>query len=116
MKVSVRRGTRHVHLLDGWIEPLPAKNPMGVFLMSTEGVQALVAKDSLRSCVDFVEMCEEKLGIAGCYILIPKRTVGAQQMIKFLGQCLDVSFAEAKGVELLRGYDTLDWFVCKCEL
>lgn len=89
---------------------------MGVFLMSTEGVETLVAQDSLRSCVDFVEMCEEKLGIAKCYILIRKRTNGAQQMIKFLSQCLDVSFAEAEGVELLRGYDTLDWFVCKCDI
>lgn len=84
--------------------------------MSSEGTQALVSSDSLRLCVDFVEICEEDLGIAGCYILVPKNINEAQRMVKFLDQCFDMSFADAKDIQLLQGYDTLDWYVCKCEL
>lgn len=84
--------------------------------MSPEGTQALVSSDSLRLCVDFVEICEEELGIAGCYILVPKKVNEAHRMVKFLSQCFDMSFADARDTLLLQGYDTLDWYVCKCEL
>lgn len=89
---------------------------VGVFCLTPSGVQALVRGASLRKCVDFIELCEEELGLAECYILVPKQITEALPAVKFLSQCLDAEIIGPSNLKYLHEYDVLDWYICKCEL
>ncbi|KAF3985378.1 hypothetical protein FT663_05322 [Candidozyma haemuli var. vulneris] len=120
MAVASKLNQLSIRLLEGRIErraPTESKCPVGIFLLSPEGTQALVSGNLLRSCVDFIELCEEEWDITECYIMVPKQVSEAQPVVKFLNRSLDMAFVdERKSIPQLDGFDTLDWYVCKCDL
>lgn len=114
------REAQEIPLLTGWIEAhcysAAGEDSAGVFVMDAQGAHILVSNEAVRAIVNFLDVCEEVLGLETCYILVPKHVPQSKKLMKLLSQCFDLAFVDAKSVSALNTYDVLDWYTCVCEL